>query len=319
VAAVRPDPQLLCVAPRHFAEHLEVLNRVARPTPLTDLVHRPLGETRAPPAVAVTFDDGYADNLHEAAPLLRRHGVPATVFVVASAVGSQREFWWDELERLLLQPGVVPRLVPGPGGVECGPADFGRASVYTPNDAERHASWNVTRTEVPTERHQLYMQMCHALRPLPAEARAAALADLAAQCRVDPVGRYTHRPLSREELVRLADDGLVEVGAHTLTHALLAGLPVERQRAEIVEGRRLLEEVLGREVTSFSYPYGGRRDYTAATVALVREAGFRRACANFAGVVRPGTDGWQLPRMLVRDWDGDEFARRLRGVLDDAG
>ncbi len=319
VAASRPDPQLLCVAPRHFEEHLEVLKHLARPMSLAELVHRSGSASSDTPAVAVTFDDGYADNLLEAAPLLRRHGVPATVFVVGEAVGSRREFWWDELERVLLQPGALPRVLRGPWGGSDGLADLGQDAVYAPDAAQRHASWNVTAAVVPTERHRLYLQLCETLRPLPADQRVAVLEDLAGACRAERSGRRSHRPLTPEELARLVEDGLVEVGAHTLTHALLAGLPVDRQRAEIVEGKRLLESVLGREVTSFSYPYGGRRDYTTATVALVREAGFQRACANFPGTVRPDTDVWQLPRVLVRDWDGDELARRLQGVLGNVG
>jgi peptidoglycan/xylan/chitin deacetylase (PgdA/CDA1 family) len=102
------DPQLLCVSPQHFAEHLEIMTRAYAPLSLRALGQR-VEEGRVPSrALVVTFDDGYADNLSHATPLLERYGVPATVFVVSGVVGPPREFWWDTLARLVLQPSSLP-------------------------------------------------------------------------------------------------------------------------------------------------------------------------------------------------------------------
>ena len=81
---------------------------------------------------------------------------------------------------------------------------------------------------------------------------------------------------------------------------------------EIVESKKTLEAVLDRKVRSFAYPYGTRAHYASETVDLVRQAGFEYACSNFPGVVRPNADILQLPRILVRDWDGDTFKRFLK-------
>jgi peptidoglycan/xylan/chitin deacetylase (PgdA/CDA1 family) len=113
-------------------------------------------------------------------------------------------------------------------------------------------------------------------------------------------------------VVRLARGELIEVGAHTVTHSVLSALPAAAQRDEIQRSKAHLEEILGHAVSNFAYPYGTRSDYTAGTVAVVQEAGFASACSNFAGVVRHGTDRFQLPRVLVRNWTGDEFARQLK-------
>ena len=78
-----------------------------------------------------------------------------------------------------------------------------------------------------------------------------------------------------------------------------------------------LEEILGKRIDSFAYPYGGRSDYDSDAVAAVRQAGFTRACANYGGPLRSDTDVWQLPRFLVRDWNGDEFGHRLREWLSE--
>ncbi len=315
VAEPPTDPQLLCVSPRHFAEHLEILRRQVRPLSLADLVRRSDESDLEGRSAAITFDDGYADNLHNARPVLEQHDARATVFVVGAAVGSRREFWWDELDRLLLQAGKLPRAVRLTVGDRRFEFDLGQAATYTTDEAIHLTSWNVTAAENPTQRHELYRHLCEFLRPLSAPQRKAALGELAQQAGADPAGRPSHLPLSCDELHQLAADDLIEIGAHTLHHSLLSALPEDAQRREIVESKLMLENLVGREITSFSYPYGGRRDYSPATEALVRDAGFHQACSNFAGLVRRGTDRWQLPRLLVRDWDGDEFARHLRKAL----
>ncbi|HET9531812.1 MAG TPA: polysaccharide deacetylase family protein, partial [Blastocatellia bacterium] len=100
VAEVRSDPWSLCVTPQHFAEHMEILRRHARPISLRELTGA-LREGSVPRrSVVVTFDDGYLDNLKNARPLLERYDIPATFFIATGYLGGEREFWWDELERM---------------------------------------------------------------------------------------------------------------------------------------------------------------------------------------------------------------------------
>ncbi len=104
----KPDLWQLCVTPNHFEQHLEVLREWGRVMGLPEFARRLREGSQPTRTVVLTFDDGYADNLHNALPLLERHDIPASVFVVTGNVESTREFWWDELERLLLQPGSLP-------------------------------------------------------------------------------------------------------------------------------------------------------------------------------------------------------------------
>ncbi len=109
ICEVPSDPWELCVSPKHFAEQLEYLNHHYQVLCLHSLV-KSLREGHLPKrAVVLTFDDGYADNLWNAKPLLERYEVPATVFVSTGYVDSDREFWWDELERLLVLTPVLPQ------------------------------------------------------------------------------------------------------------------------------------------------------------------------------------------------------------------
>ncbi|HEV8299210.1 MAG TPA: polysaccharide deacetylase family protein [Acidimicrobiales bacterium] len=279
VAELEDDRWDLSVRPQHFAEHLAVLRRHAEPASLGALAHerRPRGTRHR---VALTFDDGYADNLTQAKPILTGAEVPVTIFITTGVVSAGREFWWDELMRL----STAAQMNRSPG-IE---------SDATSLDYD--ILWGQLRDASPVEREN-------------------ALDGLAASAGIRRETRESHRPLTAAELTELVDGGLVEVGAHTVNHARLASLDLPRQRAEVVESAVWLEELLARPVRAFAYPFGRVGDYTDETVRVVREAGFAVACVNHPGAVGPRTDRLRLPRVSVRDWPGDEFERRLVGWL----
>ena len=121
--------------------------------------------------------------------------------------------------------------------------------------------------------------------------------------------------LDAEELAALGRHRLAEIGAHTLTHATLASLSVDAQRREIEGAKALIERVIGRRVASFAYPFGKKGDFTHETTALVREAGYLRACTATAGTVGSDGDPYLLPRLGVPDGDGNALERMMNGLL----
>jgi peptidoglycan/xylan/chitin deacetylase (PgdA/CDA1 family) len=269
------DPWRLAVTPAHFDEQMQVLSEYFRPVPLAELSEDP-GRDPRPRSVAVTFDDGHRDGLEEAKPVLLRHGIPATVFVVSGYVDSDRPFWWDELEHLCFHGNL---------------------------SARDRIDGLVVRDLPPGDR---YLDLWGQLQLLPAPERRERLDRLAEAAGTPvPAPRGT---LSHAELKELAEGGLVEIGGHTVNHPSLPSLPAEEQLEEIRGSRIQLERLLDRPVTSFCYPHGA---FTADTVALVREAGFARACVSVEGPVRAGADRFQLPRRRAENWRGDEFGWHL--------
>jgi peptidoglycan/xylan/chitin deacetylase (PgdA/CDA1 family) len=316
VATLKSDPWDLAVTPDRFAEHLEVLREYAMPMKLGQLSVA-LNDGRLPDrSVVVTFDDGYFDNLRNAKPLLERYDVPATVFVTSGFIGQKRQFWWDELDRLVLQPGRLPDRVQLSVDGKTYHWELGESADYTEEDFRSHRGWKA-RKECQTPRHYLYTSLHHLLRPLSAGERRRKVAEVRSW-RIDaPERRPRHRPLSVGEIGRLQRGGLVEVGAHTANHPLLSELPVAQQRREIKKGKARLEQILGYPVSSFAYPYGKPEDYTVETVDLVRQAGFACACSTVADVVRRSSDPFQLPRVWVRNISGGRFAKRLGRWFED--
>ena len=197
VAELTTDPQLMSVSPQRFAMQLECLSRNYQVVSLKTMVEDLKDEGKVVDrVVALTFDDGYADNFFNAKSLLEAYNVSATVFVSTGHIGENREFWWDELERILLQPSTVPATLRLKVNGHFCEWDLGDAALYSDEDYTRYCSWNVTRKENPTARQRLYRILCQMLRPLREGEREGVLEQLRSWAEVDPVGRHTHRCLT---------------------------------------------------------------------------------------------------------------------------
>lgn len=314
VAGLPTDPQALAVSPEHFEAQARMLAERYRVISLDEVADGLARHHLPRRAVAITFDDGYADNLRVAAPFLREHSLPATIFVSSGYTAGGREFWWDELERMLLAPCTLPERLELGAGAARFERDLDDARVLTAEDAGRHAGWTVL-ADPPTARHLLYLEVSAFVRGLDATEREEVLASL--RVIAGPASaRPSQLPLTVADLTALAGDPLIAIGGHTTDHVLLSALTPERQREEVQRDRERLTEVLGCAPSSFAYPYGGLADFTDASADAAREAGYRVACTTVDRPVKPWSDPYRLPRFLVRDWDAETLAARIDAWLE---
>jgi peptidoglycan/xylan/chitin deacetylase (PgdA/CDA1 family) len=307
IGHVAIDPWGLFVSPDNFADHMRVLRRVAHPVPLgrlADVVSNGDPPTRP---VAVTFDDGYANVLHQAAPILAAHAVPATLFVVSRPLPSATEYWWDELAGLILVPGPLPSRLELRGRIASIELDLGPASDYEHDDWERDHAYR-DGGDPGSSRMDLYRTLWEQLAPLEHPDRQGLLGDLAAWTGRHRPARETHRSLTVDELQTL-DGTLVEIGGHTGTHPLLPGLEKEQLREEIDGNKRCLEALLDQEVTAFSYPFGAN---DRPAVEAVERAGYQLAVTTSPRTFAAGDDRLRIGRFDVKNWSGAEFERQLR-------
>jgi len=303
-----PDPQRLVVSPAHFSEHLSLLCQMTDPVSLEELPLRLRSRKRSErPLSLITFDDGYADNLEQAGPILAQHGVPATVFVAAAGINAAHEFYWDVLEHILMRPDLPPSL-----------SLKVESRTYTwdfSGDRVIDASWDVLKP-YGNNVQQAYLHLCRLLVNLPPAGRAEVLEQLFVWSGLNRHPRPSHRTMTEEEICSLTASGLIDVGAHTVNHPTLSMLTLRAQAQEIHESRVRLEKIVNRPILTFSYPYGRAQDYTRQTVKLVRDEGFHYACSNFPGLTNRWTDPFQLPRLCVQDIDGERFSKMISGVFE---
>jgi peptidoglycan/xylan/chitin deacetylase (PgdA/CDA1 family) len=295
------DPWGLAVSPARFEEQLQVLRRTRHPLPLTDFVHGLVAGTLPARAVALAFDDGYADNLFAGKPRLAAADIPATVFLATGYLGRTEEFWWDELARLVLLqhgPQKLELVVRG----EALEFELGTERLPRANDAWRAWAAPLTR------RQRAYIAIWQALRALEDEERQALMAKL----RSAFGGGYGHptssRPMTPEEVRTLVADGLVTIGAHTVTHPPLTSIEAGARRSEIVESKAVCEALIGTHVSGFAYPHGDLNDEVRSDV---EDAGLAYACSTRHAPVTARSEIFALPRIHVLDWDGDGFGRSI--------
>ena len=290
VAEKADDPLSLCVHPDRFSAQVERLRGFADIVPLAEIQQRSRDRR-----LALTFDDAYADTAECAAPILEAADVPATVFVPTVALQPDHEFWWERLVHL-----VVDVVEPDRPALEIELAG-------QPLRADVRSADGRLRT---------FRALNHRLLRLGPAAIEAALEVVAAQLGgMVPRPCPQHRKFTAEQIGALSAHGRVEVGGHSRTHALLTALDEDDQREEIAGGRRELEALVSARVTSFAYPYGYAESFDERTQAIVREAGYARACTTIADRVARRTDSYRIPRYQIQDWDGDGFATQVQSWL----
>jgi peptidoglycan/xylan/chitin deacetylase (PgdA/CDA1 family) len=281
------DPYQNYVTSAHLAEHLDELRQRACLLPLAEAIARLKTGTLPARAVALTFDDGYADTLYAAKPRLESLGMPATVFVTTGTWG--REHWWDELSRLALQaPAVIS----------------GHAHSDGKPGARRGTNERASGRPLEQCVNAYYRRLLH-LAPAERQLAIESLRSRAGAAQSQP---HPWRALTTAEVVQLAEGGLIDIGAHTVTHPVLSELSLPEQWVELTQSKAELEGLLRRPVTGFSYPNGARAQNTRD---MVVQAGFSYACASQPGVAHARSDCFTLPRFWVPDCDGGRFRRWL--------
>ncbi len=278
------------VPPREFHRQMEFLKRRFHVLALKEAVSHLNSRTPFPAgSLVVSFDDGYRDNLINAYPILSEYGIPFSVFVTTDYLGNQAIAWWERVRQAI--------------------ADT-REPVTLDLDSLT-GTYDLARTR---EKNRLYAALRRLFLARPQQQQIV-LDHLQERLPGWPREPQSAVFLSIEELRKLAESPLVEVGSHSLSHPSLPRLEPDAMLREVRDSRRTLEEELGGTVDSFAYPYGERADFSVEVARAVRESGYRCALTGVPGTVRHGDDIFQLNRISIGGRDNwPRFLGKLSGV-----
>ncbi|MCX7111466.1 MAG: polysaccharide deacetylase family protein [Proteobacteria bacterium] len=268
---VLPDPDPLFpyeVTAEIFDKQLTELNNVFNVIPLDEAIARLKTCSLPSRSLCITFDDGYADNVDIALPILKRHKVNASFFIATAYLNGGRMF----------NDTIIHAI---------------RHSRDTQIDLTSYGlgKYNLETLEA---KHRAIHSILNHVKYLPVEKRddtAEMLADL-----ISNIPPPTCLMMNTNQLKELNDSGMT-IGGHTVRHPILSKLNTVAMRYEIAEGRDYLEAVLGIKVSFFAYPNGKPGiDYLPEQVDMLRKMGFQAALSTQWGTANRNNDIFQLPR-----------------------
>jgi len=264
----------ICLPVAAFRLQMAFAKRAYTVVPLEDMVDALAGARELPPrALAITFDDGYADNHRLAMPVLAELGLPATIYVATESLDGGRPLWMSAVRALVLAARMPALEVPGLPPVTLGAMGDRGAAVRS---------------------------LTRALVPLASADRAARLESAAAAAGVDLRRELAGVMLTWRQVRELAAAGW-SIGAHTATHLNVALAAPADAEAEIATSRDAVSAAIGSPVRHFAYPNaGGQHRYFGPEVtSILRRLDFRSAVTSKRGVLRPGIDPFIVPRLGV--------------------
>jgi len=274
-----------------FEEQIRYLKKHYRIVSLSSLVAAvSQGERVDEKTVVITVDDGYADFARCAYPILRRHGVPATLYVVTRFVDQEIWLWFDVLHFMMSSCKRGTYRVKVLGKI---------FSAQLDDTYSRGFFWE---------------KLADALVPQTSETKDRELAQLSRQMKMDipklPTNQY--QALTWSDVVEM-DPELIEIGAHTVSHPILSTCSIDQQRFEIAESKLRIEQMTNRKATHFCYPNGQIGDYSSDTIDLVKELGFESAVLAHGGFLGKQPNLFMLERMGA-PFEQRDFAKCIDGV-----
>lgn len=279
----RKDPFNLCVSPERFEMQISYLAKNYRIVRFDD------SWNYQDKQIVVTFDDGYADNLYNALPILEKYNVPATIFVATGQIMNNKVMWWDELYELVVEMN-----------------DNNSIKV---SDRLFGCEWTTSNYEQKLNCYYAIHKMIN--HYISVETKDRWIEELRQQIGYN-IDMHDYALLTAEELFCLSESKLITIGGHTLSHMSLGKMNLKEQEFEILENIRQLENITKKKINVFSYPFGVEDvDCNQDTISICKQNGITKAATTAQKLCTLGSNSLLIPRIEVKNWTEKEFIKKI--------
>lgn len=251
------------------------------------------GDVDLPPRAAmITFDDGYYDNYSNAYPILAERELPAIIFLTTGFIGSSAPFYWDYVSYCFYRTA--------------------KKSAHLPLIGDCH--W-----EDESSRERVLLRWIEAAKRIPETQKKECVSQIGTLLEVDvPDRAFENLHLNWDQVRAMSRGGLIEFGAHTVTHPILTRIPIEQASYELRESKSKIEAEIGRTVDALAYPNGGLADFSQPVMQAARDAGFEVAFSLIPGPTRYSTvkkNAFSVRRIFLAHYDTfPRFTAKISGL-----
>ena len=258
--------------PAAFEAQMRYLKKHYRVIPLSQMCSELLESRNVEPTIAITFDDGYKDLYSYAFPVLRKYGIPSTIYLIGQCMENGEAPWYDRIFAALKYANIPVLEVQ---------LNELRSFQLNSQDSRNAAAWEI---------------VCY-LRSIPDTQRRTWCAHFERNYPV-PQSEITSRILDWAQVREMSGAG-VDFGAHTMTHPSVSRLEGDAFTEELIQSKKLLEDRLDNPVHDFAYPFGKDTDRSAISEQVLRSAGYRSAVTTIDGYNSAGANPLELRRVQI--------------------
>jgi peptidoglycan/xylan/chitin deacetylase (PgdA/CDA1 family) len=254
-----------------FEKHIKHLSKNYNIISLEDFIFRVREKQSLRRCVVITFDDGFRDNYENAYPILKKYGVPATIFLLTGRIEDGKAPWFMQFRHSFMKT-VLDEIS----------FDYEDINFNLPLKSINDKKTSATKA-------MLYLQT------LPDHKRIDMAKVIIEDLTVGEIDELQGVMLTWDQIREMSENG-ISFGAHTINHPVLSNLPSKEAENEIISSKRIIEEKIDKEIVHFAYPFGRTGQYNNQTIKILKENGFKCAVTTVLGPTDHREDLFQIKR-----------------------